>query len=172
VSGDDVLPPWHARPVDITPTRLRQIVPHDPPHSYGDCFRTAIACLLGVDDPADVPHFVAANINDDDLRGWSDLRDARLWLRETYDLDLFPMERGEADAIGLHYKATVQSPSGVPHSVVGRRGVVVWCPAGNDIIGSSITSTDSAWVIARPWSPDPAEMVAEWTARVVKDGAS
>lgn len=33
-------------------------VRHNPPESYGDCFRTCIACLLDYDDPLEVPHFV------------------------------------------------------------------------------------------------------------------
>lgn len=32
-------------------------VKHDPPHSYGDCFRASLACLLDCERPEDVPHF-------------------------------------------------------------------------------------------------------------------
>jgi hypothetical protein len=34
-----------------------QTVNHDPPHTYGDCWRTTIANLLGL-DVSDVPHFL------------------------------------------------------------------------------------------------------------------
>ncbi len=36
-------------------------VPHNPPHSYGDCFRACIASILEMD----VPHFLDGNEDDD-----------------------------------------------------------------------------------------------------------
>ena len=156
------LPPWHAAVLDIVPTQLRQTVRHDPPHTYGDCFRTTIACLLGLDDPTVVPHFVAANIDDGDHRGWMDIHDAREWLRAEHDLDLFPMVRADADEMGVHYKTTVQSPLGVLHSVVACGGRVVWCPAGHPVEGMQVIENESAWVVARPWAPDPDGMVSHW----------
>lgn len=35
---------------------FRQLLRHDPPHSWGDCYRTAIGCLLDM-SPRQVPHF-------------------------------------------------------------------------------------------------------------------
>ena len=36
-------------------TPFYQTVPHDPPHSYGDCHRTAIACILDI-SPHTIPN--------------------------------------------------------------------------------------------------------------------
>lgn len=161
-------PEWHAEVLNITPSQLRQVVTHHPDEGrYGDCFRTCIACLIGADAPEDVPHFVANNIardgdGDADPKGWADLAEARRWLRSTHDLDLFPLTRDDADELGVHYKATVKSPLGVMHSVIGRSGKVVWCPAGHDPAGMSMLLGESAWVISRPWNPDPDAMVEGW----------
>lgn len=161
----DLLPDWHAEVLNITPSRLRQLVTHDPEQGlYGDCFRTTIACLIGASSPDDVPHFVADNINRDgdvDPKGWTDLAAAREWLRRI-DLDLFPLSLDDADALGVHYKTTVDSPLGVKHSVVAQAGRVVWCPAGHDLDVLAILPDAGAWVVSRPWSPDPAAMVAHW----------
>jgi hypothetical protein len=32
-------------------------IKHDPPHSYGDCWRACIASLLEISRPEDIPHF-------------------------------------------------------------------------------------------------------------------
>lgn len=161
--------PWCAEVLAIDVSFLRQVVKHNPPGSYGDCFRTTIACLIGANTPYDVPHFVALNCavdGDVDPLGWSDLRDARLWLREKHDLDLFPLIREDADELGVYYKATVKSPAGVNHSVLARQGRVRWCPNGWPIDGMEMLPDESAWVISRPWSPDPVAMVDEWRANV------
>jgi hypothetical protein len=34
------------------------IIPHRPPDSYGDCLRAAVASMFGVENVADVPHFL------------------------------------------------------------------------------------------------------------------
>lgn len=36
---------------------VKQLFRHKPPHTYGDCHRTAIACILNM-RPQDVPHFM------------------------------------------------------------------------------------------------------------------
>lgn len=35
----------------------KQLVKHDPPNSYGDCLRTAVACILNIEPLTEVPHF-------------------------------------------------------------------------------------------------------------------
>lgn len=169
MSAATELGPWMAEVLDEVPfSALRQVVAHDPPRTYGDCFRTVVACLIGADQATEVPHFVADNIARDgeegDPQGWHDLRDARLWLRLTLDYDLFPLSHDVADEMGVRYKSSILSPSGVVHSVVGQRGRVVWCPAGYPTEPMVMNRTESAWVISRPYSPTPAEMVAEWRA--------
>lgn len=47
------------------------IVKHDPPNSYGDCLRAAIASILNVDFVQSVPHFYR---NGDDDHAQSELR--------------------------------------------------------------------------------------------------
>lgn len=41
----------------MTPTRLTQHHVHNPPETIGDCWRTAIACMLGCSRPDRVPHW-------------------------------------------------------------------------------------------------------------------
>lgn len=36
---------------------VKQLFRHNPPHTYGDCHRAAIACILNM-RPQDVPHFM------------------------------------------------------------------------------------------------------------------
>ncbi|MCS3725473.1 hypothetical protein [Bradyrhizobium betae] len=43
----------------------KQLLRHNPPASYGDCFRTAIAIVLDM-DAADVPHFMDGGVSGDD----------------------------------------------------------------------------------------------------------
>lgn len=49
-------------------------VKHDPPHSYGDCLRTSLACLLDMDGPEQVPHFYedgcSADVGTERLTEW------------------------------------------------------------------------------------------------------
>jgi hypothetical protein len=166
--GIEIGDPWVAEVLATDVSFLRQSVSHDPANdTYGDCFRTCIACLIGADDPTAVPHFAADNIakhGDIDKPGWADLRDARFWLRVTYDLDIFPLSLPVADEMGVHYMATVLSPAGVHHSVIAKQGRVVWCPAGHDTEHMAMLPDESAWVISRPWHPTPDVMVDEWRA--------
>lgn len=175
--SEPVMEPWTAGVLDLEPSTLRQVVKHSPPTSYGDCFRTCVACLIGASDPRHVPHFVAQSIEaaggqlDPAEGAWEDLAAARTWLRAEHELDLFPMTRSDADEMGVHYKATVISPTGVHHSVIGRAGQVVWCPAGYDVAKLDMLPGESVWVVARPWLPDPEGMVAEWRQRRLEGAA-
>ena len=66
-------------------TKLHQSIQHSP-DSIGDCWRTCIACLLGLDSPERVPHFVQICNNGD-----SDHVDmAREWLYQ-FGLGLWNM---------------------------------------------------------------------------------
>lgn len=166
------LGPWEAQVLRMEVSHLRQVVKHDPPNTYGDCFRTTIACLIGADDPTVVPHFVAdtiANNTSGDPPAWADLRAAREWLRLNLDLDIFPLAHDVADEMDVHYKGSVLSPAGVWHSVVAKAGEVAWCPAGYPTDELELLRVDSAWVITEPWSPRPKAMVDEWRRASVKE---
>lgn len=60
-------------------------VKHDPPNSYGDCLRAAVASLLNYPDAALVPHFYEFG---DDERGNEEFKH---WLLQTHNLQPFYM---------------------------------------------------------------------------------
>lgn len=103
-----------------------QRILHDPANGrYGDCYRTAIAMVLGL-QPEDVPHFCDDNLYDD----WRGVTDK--WLAErglamvdlpfehSFDLvcDQLRMTAGDVPAI-----VAGRSPRGTMHSVVVHHGV-------------------------------------------------
>lgn len=166
----------------IEPTRLHQrIRQHDiDGDAIGDCFRTTIACLLGVDDPTLVPHFVEQTIRAglDGYGGWEDIAAARRWLRANEGVDLALLDRAEADQLGGAYQAVARSKSGPwNHSVVAQRGEVVWCPSTGDIDAGSagdytiadIFPSEPVLVLCLPYDPDPDAQLAEWRARAGED---
>lgn len=61
------------------------IVRHNPPDTYGDCLRAAIASILDIDKTTDVPHFLR---DGDDERGLVELR---TWLLLEHRLRPFAM---------------------------------------------------------------------------------
>lgn len=101
-------------------TPYLKLVPHDPANGqYGDCYRTALACLLDV-DPSLVPHVMGVDDNwRHTMRLWLATRD--LWLVE------FPVVAGNAkDALrkvgalnpGVFYLLLGRSANGIGHCVV------------------------------------------------------
>lgn len=73
-----------------TTTELKQLHRHNPEEGvYGDCHRTAVACVLGLDDPAKVPHYIGeqlameANGVAPDV-SWDEMENA--WLHKHYGL--------------------------------------------------------------------------------------
>lgn len=176
--GDDAIQVPIQVLTGIEPTRLHQrIRQHDIEGSaIGDCFRTTIACLLGVDDPTLVPHFVEQTIRAglDEHCVWEDIAAARRWLRANKGVDLALLDRAEADRIGCAYKAVVRSKSGPwNHSVVAQRGEVVWCPTTGDIDAGSagdytiddLFPDEPVLVLCLPYDPDPDAQLAEWRSR-------
>lgn len=140
-------------------TRLRQLHRHRPDEgSIGDCYRTAIACLLGLTDPAEVPHFVA----EDGGLPWEHIRLARAWLRGR-DLDLLFVELEEAKQLGVPHIVTVHSRSGPwKHVVIAQNGRVVHCPMGHDYTLADRVEDTTVEILTRPYLPDPDEMVRRW----------
>lgn len=110
----------------------KQLIKHDPENGFwGDCYRTCIACLLGI-DAADVPHFC------DDAQG-KDIDDTeancRAWLKSCgYNIiKVCMLECNASYALSwfddMPYILTGQSPNfnGVAHCVIGRGAFdVVW----------------------------------------------
>lgn len=158
---------WSSRIVEIEPTKLLQAVrAHRPDKGeIGDCFRTAIACLLGLDDPAVLPHFVAQSIvtaGD----SWEDLRLARVCLRDHHRADLMAVQLDRAIEWGCAYMLSVHSKTGPwPHCVVARGRRVIHDPSG---VGGyrlgDLYDEPVVFVVCEPYEPDPDEMVRLWTA--------
>jgi len=104
----------------------------------GDCWRTAIACLLDLTDPADVPHFIAidqARGDDTSTAWWTDTvafvtqlipaGQTLHLLQPTFPIYLEP------DNAWPHAIATGPSPRGdFEHAVIvdARTGALVWDP--------------------------------------------
>lgn len=57
----------------------KQLCAHNPPESIGDCFRTALGCLLDL-PPEAVPHFVKAHYEEDDPENKNFKAHVREWL--------------------------------------------------------------------------------------------
>lgn len=97
---------------------------HDPDAGvFGDCFRTAIACLLEI-DPEEVPHHhrvLAGGEQSRLLRSWLMMRGLTLielaWPTETlFDL-LVNLEHAIGDT-GMKFMVSGQSPRGTDHVVI------------------------------------------------------
>lgn len=121
---------------------------HDPAIGvYGDCYRTAIACVIDMERDA-VPHFFHEidKKGGEDPADWSDRVYAALveWLREkgweiyrvAYSTEAFPTLRDLLDYHRSRYERglwllTGESRSGCNHVVVCRGGTILWDPSIN-----------------------------------------
>ena len=142
-------------------TRLTQIITDAGGKAIGDCWRTAVACLLDFDDPSDVPHFVAidqARGDDKSTKWWTDTVDfvtQHIPDGLTFRLltPTFPVYT-EPNCAYEHVVATGPSPRGDwLHSVVvdARTGELVWDPhpsraglAGAPVDVAAIASVEAA----------------------------
>lgn len=128
--------------------RQKQTLRHDPDNGViGDCYRTAIACLLEV-EPTEVPHFYEDLGVERDLTPDEYQAPVR-WLREMgFDLieAYFDGDDIEVDDIlahqavvnpGRYYILSGKSRNQVNHVVICRDDGIVWDPALDDsgIIG-------------------------------------
>lgn len=116
---------------------------HSEKKQAGDCFRTALACLLDL-HPEQVPHFMA-DFSQPEQGVW---RAVDAWLMERYGLRRvsIPYKTDDVDLImttleqinpGLRYKLAGKSPRGVQHTVIVEGGKVLWDPhpEGGGIVG-------------------------------------
>jgi len=120
--------------------KQKQLYRHNPEQGeFGDCHRTAIACLLDL-KPEEVPNFGVhhADINKFFLMCDEFLRDAGyvsvdVWL----DGKLTPQEALNALQPDVYYLFCGQSRSGYNHTVIATQGEIAWDPSLDDtgIIG-------------------------------------
>lgn len=160
---------WEADLVSIEPSRLVQR--HlggprgEPGWVPGDCFRTAIGCLVACSRPEQVPHFAElVELCPGPNYGWHAIRLARQWLRDELEMDLMVVDVGAAAGFGVPYLATVESISGPwLHCVLAQAGEVIHDPSGklDAYVGAEIVQAE---VLVRPYLPGPDDMVREWAA--------
>lgn len=121
----------------------KQLYPHNPPHSYGDCFRTALGCLLDL-PPEQVPHFYDGVGADDDATEAN--KSIHYWLHShgytlvtvAYEapLDQVLYSMGHNNPT-LYYLISGTSITGNNHCCVALGGEIIWDPApeGKGLIG-------------------------------------
>ena len=113
----------------------KQLYRHKPPESYGDCFRTAIGCLLDM-PPEKVPHFYDGIDKNDDATEAN--RAIKYWLwQQDYVMVTFAYECSLSEVLnfmqvsnpGIFYLITGTSVTGNNHVCVGLGDDIVWDPA-------------------------------------------
>jgi hypothetical protein len=133
-------------------TPYRQLFEHNPPHSYGDCFRTALGCLLDL-PPEQVPHFAQdtgecdRDVTDDRANEWLAKRGLFLFeLHFTYELpDLLEwMQRLHPD---VYYLMTGKSKRDFCHISVYCGDQLACDPHGDDGIVGPIDGVLSVGVL-------------------------
>jgi hypothetical protein len=129
----------------------KQLFRHDPENGlHGDCYRTAVACILGL-EPAEVPHVYDGT---DDETGVPRMR---AWLAErgmaliSINFDASVPRAGLLEAAGrasggLPYLLTGKSRNGCSHVVVCEGEAIIHDPAldNSGIIGPA---GDEWWMI-------------------------
>lgn len=127
-------------------TPHKQLFRHDPENGvYGDCGRTAIACLLDL-HPSQVPHFFHGPENplhdpNEELKAWLAKRGITLLtfnLSSELKIDEV-MECMNSQQPDVWYCLVGESANGVDHSVVCRGDQIVHDPSLDDsgIVGPS-----------------------------------
>lgn len=131
----------------------KQLFNHDPERGvYGDCHRTAVACLLDL-RPEEVPHVFdngssavqAHHAMDEWLRSTRGLRQVHvIWDGSIELIDV--LNSIENCTEGLHYILGGQSRNGTDHSVIAACGEIIHDPSLSDsgIVGPC---SDGYWWI-------------------------
>lgn len=122
--------------------RYQRFTEHKPEEGvYGDCFRTALACLLNA-EPEDVPHFLEGNPPDDQF--WHAVH---LWLRaQGFGLYSVAYEGASLDEVlasqalsnpGVYYLLAGESPRHHAHQVIACDDKIIHDPnpLGGGLIG-------------------------------------
>lgn len=123
--------------------KFKQLYRHNPPHSYGDCFRTVLGCLLDL-PPEKVPHFYDGYDKDDDCTAAN--QQIGYWLsQQGYVMVQFAYECPVHQVLefmgtsnpNVYYLITGRSVTGNNHVCVGLGDKIVWDPApeGKGLIG-------------------------------------
>lgn len=123
--------------------KYKQLYRHNPPESYGDCFRTCLGCLLDM-PPETVPHFYDGCGQDDDATEANEA--IRYWLfQQGYVMVQFayecPLEQVQhfmsVSNPTVYYLITGKSVTGNNHVCVGLAGDIIWDPApeGKGLVG-------------------------------------
>jgi hypothetical protein len=114
----------------------KQLFRHDPANGvYGDCHRTAIACLLDL-EPDQVPHF-GEDFSDSEAfhhreEAWLTSQD---WcaVSTAYKASLADVLHVQAALNpGIYYLLGGTSRTGCGHTVIGCGGEIVWDPSLDD----------------------------------------
>ena len=165
----------------------KQLYRHDPDSGiYGDCYRTAIGCLLHI-PPADLPHFCEPQEGDETGNEWLERRD--WWLAEhagvaVVDIYYMPPNMDDIEAAqlgeitgpgllgllrmmevqnpGLYYILGGTTPDGIDHVVVCCGGKIIHNPSldNNPIVGP-ISGGEAYHFLFLV----PAAMLARWPDR-------
>lgn len=115
--------------------RFKQKFLHNPPHSYGDCQRTAFACLLER-DPETIPNF--GQWYYDQARWEAEMdqwlaRNQMSIIRVIYDCSLADVLKTQKNSNpGHYYFLSGKSKNGVGHVVIGLDDKIIWDPALDD----------------------------------------
>jgi hypothetical protein len=128
-------------------TPYLQLLDHDPENGViGDCWRTAIGCLLNM-PPEDVPHFCDGNWQD----GPAVERNTRAWLAtKGYSFVEIPYKDTVENVLAMcaamykdvYYIISGRVGDGPNHATIGYGGEILWDPSANgeDAVTQTITN--------------------------------
>lgn len=128
--------------------KRHQLYRHEPHNGiYGDCYRSTIACLLGI-EPHKVPHWYQLNVEG---RGGDTYKEARLWLAERGFSLATVSYSNIGDPAFVDYMSSInrdvvymlsgKSPRGNwSHVVIAKNGKIIWdcakpCPTWGQLDG-------------------------------------
>lgn len=124
-----------------------QLYKHDPENNiYGDCYRTALGCLLDT-PPEEVPHFC-------EFENWEDLTNN--WLKtKGYKRFVIAYQSIQLDNIlkflefhnkDIYYILIGRSSSNVDHAFIGCGGKIVHDPSGREELPTGSCEDDLYWI--------------------------
>jgi len=91
------------------------------PNEIGDCFRTCVACVLDIEDPLDVPHFIQDEERDGGEQWWTAFG-RWLSLRGLGSISIHS-QVGHSLTVWsqpVYHIASAMGPRGHRHAVIGR----------------------------------------------------